>query len=267
LSCGDQDLIMGREPGPADAFEWLGLSWADRWLTEIGATQPALATVHRLAAVDDLRTVDLVEEALRHGLMRSFLLHALLVRGDSVDLTPFVDGVPLGPLATIGVYSSDARQWEASSQWTSRPHGPSCQHHKNLRGDDDLLALGEWVKQLSTATGSRSGSRESGVCSRCGGFAIRRLTVAELRYWRAAHEVYQVAKAVEEYEQHLAGTPEPGRELTRGDRARALRTLTDVGVVLDSYLDSYDDDPALPEYVSELRIRHEALARRAGVRL
>jgi hypothetical protein len=36
--------------------------------------------------VDDLRGVDLAGEAVRYGLMGSFLLHALLVRGDCVDL-------------------------------------------------------------------------------------------------------------------------------------------------------------------------------------
>jgi hypothetical protein len=42
---------MGSEPYAAEAFAWLGLSWADRWLTEIGATTGALAAVHRLATV------------------------------------------------------------------------------------------------------------------------------------------------------------------------------------------------------------------------
>jgi hypothetical protein len=78
---------MGCEPGTAEAFEWLGLTWADRWLTEAGASTSTLAAVHRLAAVDDLRGVDLAGEAVRYGLMGSFLLHALLVRGDCVDLT------------------------------------------------------------------------------------------------------------------------------------------------------------------------------------
>jgi hypothetical protein len=42
-----QNLVMGCEPGTAEAFEWLGLTWADRWLTEIGATTSVLAAVHR----------------------------------------------------------------------------------------------------------------------------------------------------------------------------------------------------------------------------
>jgi hypothetical protein len=102
--------------------------------------------------MDDLPTMDLAEEAQRYGLMYSFLLHALLVGGDCVDLTPFADGAPLGQLTTVGVYCSDTRrQWTARSQWASKPHGPGCQHHRNLRGDDDLLALGEWIEPLSAA--------------------------------------------------------------------------------------------------------------------
>jgi hypothetical protein len=249
---------MGCEPGTAEAFEWLGLTWADRWLTEIGASTSALAAVHRLAAVDDLRGVDLAGEAVRYGLMRSFLLHALLVRGDCVDLTPFEGGVPLGHLATVPVYCSDVRR-----QWASKPHGPGCQHHKNLRGDDDLLTLGEWVGRLSAAAQKSSWSREVCVCSRCGGFAIRRLNTVQLRYWRVVHEVYQAAKVIAGHEQHRTDVSEPDRELERRDRARALQTFTDVGVALERY----EDESALAEYVKDLRVRHEALARRAGMRL
>jgi hypothetical protein len=242
----------------------LGLTWADRWLTEIGASTSALTAVHRLAAVDDLRTVDLAGEAVRYGLMRSFLLHALLVRGDCVDLTPFEGGVPLGQLATVPVYCGDLRrQWAARSPWAGKPHGPGCQHHKNLRSDDDLLTLSEWIGRLSAAAQESSWSREVCVCSRCGGFAIRRLSVAELRYWRAVHEVYQASKAIEEHEQHLAGACEPGRDSDCCDRTSALQPLRQVGAVLDSY----EDDPALAEYVKDLRVRHEAVARRAGMRL
>jgi hypothetical protein len=242
----------------------LGLSWADRWLAEIGATPSALGAVHRLAAVADLRVVDLAGEAVRYGLMRSFLLHTLLVRGDCVDLTPFADGVPLGQLAMVGVYSSDARrQREARSPLASKPHGPGCQHHKNLRGDDDQLTLAEWVERLSAATGESSRSPDVCVCSRCGGFAIHRLNTVQLRYWRAVHQVYEAKKAIAERERHLAGACEPTREPERGDRARATRTFTDVGVVLDRY----EDEPALAEYVKDLRVRHEALARRPGMRL
>jgi hypothetical protein len=251
---------MGYASGTAGAFEWLGLSWADRWLTEIGATTSALAAVHRLAAVDDLRTVDLAEEALRYGLMRSFLLHALLVRGDCVDLTPFEDGVPLGQLALVPVYCSDARrQWAPSSQWASKPHGPGCRHHRYLRRDEDLLTLGEWLKRLSAAAGEPSWSRDSCACSRCGGFALRRLDAMQLRYWRAVHEVYQAKRAVEEHEQHPAGAPVPDRDSQDSARMPALHILRQVGVVLNSY----EDEPALAGYVKELRVRSEGLARRA----
>jgi hypothetical protein len=199
--------------------------------------------------------VDLAGEAVRYGLMRSFLLHALLVRGDCVDLTPFEEGVPLGQLATVPVYRSDA-EWAARSPWAGKPHGPGCQHHKHLRGDDDLLTLGGWIGRLSAAGQESSRSREVCVCSRCGGFAIHRLNTVQLRYWRAVHEVYQAAKAIDACEQHLAGGCEPGRELDRCDQA--LQAFPRLGVVLDRY----EDEPDLAEYVKELRVRYEALARR-----
>jgi hypothetical protein len=256
----------------------LGLSWADRWLTEIGATTSALTAVHRLAAVADLRAVDLADEALRYGLMGAFLLHALLVRGDCVDLTPFADGVPLGRLATVPVYCSDARrQWADREPCVSKAHGPGCRHHKNLRGDDDLLTLGEWVERLSAAAREPLRPRDVCVCSRCGGFAVHRLNTVQLGYWRAAHQVYGANRAIAAREQHLAGASEPTREPERGDRepergdrepeggdrAPALRTFADVGVMLDRF----DDEPALAEYVKDLRVRYEVLARQVGVRL
>ncbi|GAA1810694.1 hypothetical protein HC028_19385 [Planosporangium flavigriseum] len=243
---------MECEPGAAEAFEWLGLSWADRWLTELGAASPALAAVHRLAAVDDLRSVDLAGEALRYGLAHSFLLHALLVRGDCVDLTPFDHGVPLGQLTTTPVYRSDARH-----RGEGKAHAPGCQHHKQLRSDDDRCTLGEWVERRSAAAGESVSSRESCLCGRCGGFAVRRLDSAQLGYWRAAHEVYEATRTLDACEQHLAGACEPGQNLERCDRA--LQTFTRLGVVLDRY----PDEPALAEYVKDLRVRHETLARRS----
>jgi hypothetical protein len=101
------------------------------------------------------------------------------------------------------------------------------------------------------------------VCSKCGGFAIHRLNTVQLRYWRAVHEVYPASKAIEEHEQHLAGGCESGRDSDRCDRTSALQPLRRVGAVLDSY----EDDPALTEYVKDLRGRHEGLARSAGMRL
>jgi hypothetical protein len=179
-----------------------------------------------------------------------------------VDLTPFAHGVPLGQLASVAVYCSDVRcGWAERPEWAGKAHGPGCQHHKQLRGDDDLLILGEWTERLSQAAQVPSGPPDGCVCSRCGGFAIRRLSVVELRYWCAAHEVYEAGKDIAACEQHLAGVCDPRRELEPCDRA--LRSFTRIGVVLGRY----EDEPALAEYVKDLRVRHEALTRRADTGL
>ncbi|MGC9671562.1 hypothetical protein ACNTMW_34105 [Planosporangium sp. 12N6] len=222
---------MESEPDSAEAFRWLGLSWADRWLTELGATAAALATVHRLATVDDLRTVDLVGEAARCGLMPSFLLHALLVRGDCVDLTPFQHGVPLVALATIPVYCSDVcRQWTDRRPWQAKAHGPGCLHHKHLRGDDDLLALGEWVEQLTAAAARPSWLPDACVCGRCGGFAIRRMDAAHLRYWRSAHQAYQAGDAIGTCPRHPAAGCESDPDRQPGDPASLVLPGVDGGL-------------------------------------
>ena len=68
--------------------------------------------------------------------------------------------------------------------------------------------------------------------------------------------MHEATKAIETCEQHLAGGCEPGRELDRCDQA--LQAFPRLGVVLDRY----EDEPDLAEYVKELRVRYEALARR-----
>jgi hypothetical protein len=73
--------------------------------------------------------------------------------------------------------------------------------------------------------------------------------------------VYQASEDIAACEQHLAGVCQPGRELALCDRA--LRSFTRTGVVLGRY----EDEPALAEYVKDLRVRHEALASRADIGL
>lgn len=247
-------MAMGSEPRVVEAFEWLGLTWAERWLAAVGATSGAVAAVRRLAAIGDLRTVDLAAEASCHGLRHAFLLHALLARGDCMSLEAFRNGVPLGQLAAVPVYTSDAL-----GQSTAKAHGPGCQHHRELRGDDGLLTLDEWIGRL----GEPGSSCGSCVCSRCGGFAMRRLGMVELRYWGAVHEVDEARTVIEEYEQYSCPVSRLGRWSQYRDVSDALPILADVRAVLDRY----EDEPVLSEYVKDLRIRYEDLVRRARLGL
>src|SRR5258706_15249594 len=133
---------MGLESPRVVAHQWLARTWADKWLAELRTTADAVAAVRTFDSVDDLRTVDLAREALRLGMMQSVLLHVLLVRGGCVGLKPFDGGVPLGPLAAVQVYSSNALGRRAG-----KAHGPGCQHHRELCGDDDLVTLEEWMRR------------------------------------------------------------------------------------------------------------------------
>jgi hypothetical protein len=248
---------MQPEPQVAQAWERLGPGGADAWLTRRGATPRVRAALRRLATLDDLRTVDLLGQGRRLGL-GSMLTHLLLVRGDWVGLEPFTDGVPLGPLAAVPVYSSDA-----FDRWVGKAHGPGCPHHQDLQGDDDRLTLEGWIERLNAVADQPRWPGDSPWCGKCGGFAIRRLTADEWDYWRAGGEVHQAATVIARHERYPAGAPwllePPGRR----DWQQAADDLDQAGAVLDTRAGIGE----LAGYVNELQARREPLARRTRMRL
>ncbi|MER7315149.1 MULTISPECIES: hypothetical protein [Streptomyces] len=67
-------------------------------------------------------------------------------------------------------------------------HSPGCQHQRGDRGltwNYDLVTVEEMVR-----------AEEFDPCSKCGGYATRRLTEAQVAYYRAAHRVHEIADRV-----------------------------------------------------------------------
>jgi hypothetical protein len=228
-------------------------------LAKLGVTKSGRAALCRVAAYDDLRTADLTGLSYHDGALRSEVWHQSLAPGQWVNLDAFLGGVPLGPVEDLPVYSSDA-----FGRWSGKAHAPGwCAHHEDLRADDDLLLLVDWLERLREVDSSpRHWSFSSPLCSKCGGFAIRRLTDEQQRYWHRVHELFTAANIVDRHDRYPAGASwlvaKPGRE----DWQRAACELDQV----ESMLSSPGDDPCLATYVEKLRARHEPLSRRTRMR-
>ncbi|NEC64594.1 hypothetical protein [Streptomyces sp. SID9727] len=153
----------------------------------------------------DLREAALMREADRYtdGLLHRASL-AVLVPGDqfslwvflhSADGQPFVmdrHGVtgrsvgnqPLGPLADVQVYATNPQ-----GTYEGKSHG-LCMHQKWLSPEHDLLTLRDFAPLYLEDPGHGDWSG-SGWCSKCAGYAIRRLNSEQFaHYWtsvQAAH--------------------------------------------------------------------------------
>ncbi|MBW8483890.1 hypothetical protein [Actinomadura parmotrematis] len=104
---------------------------------------------------------------------------ALLAR-DRMDLRPFGGGIPLGLLADVQLYTSNA-----DPQVPGKGHSPYCGHQHDLRltRDDHLLTVAELLRRTDLEW-----------CRKCGGYAVRRLAAPQLAYYRAAHRLYTIAE-------------------------------------------------------------------------
>ncbi|MFJ4680299.1 hypothetical protein [Kitasatospora sp. NPDC088783] len=141
----------------------------------------------------DLRTLDSGRD--REGRRRTVstsVWHGLLAGAEHLDLRPFRapgtdrwrdgSGIPLGALADVQVYTTDA-----DPGWQRKGHSPFCQHarERGVRRDDDLLRIADLL--------ARS---DFDWCSKCHGYAIRRFTDTQLSYYRAAHRLHDIAEAL-----------------------------------------------------------------------
>ena len=168
---------------------------------------------------------------------------------------PFLRGVPVGPLSGVQVYSTDA-----FDRYQGKAHAPGgCQHAERLGRYDDLLTFEEWVPLV--AAYSELGWSNP-LCSKCGGFSMRKLTVEQGAYLARAFELGDLAHLVGWHErQQRAGADRsaPGRD----DLAIRREELSD----LRRRLDATATEPAARDYVSELGGRIEVLQRRLAMRL
>ncbi|MCX5203186.1 hypothetical protein OG897_17245 [Streptomyces sp. NBC_00237] len=110
--------------------------------------------------------------------------------GQSVVMDPHghtgyrVGNQPLGPLADLQVYATDPY---GRYQGQFKSHG-LCIHEKYLASGHELLTLEEFMPlyQQDPGSGPWSGS---GWCSKCAGYAIRRLTEEQFaHYWASVRK-------------------------------------------------------------------------------
>ncbi|WP_371096469.1 hypothetical protein [Streptomyces sanglieri] len=137
----------------------------------------------------DLRSLD----AGRPGGLPIEVWHGLLTE-DRLNLAPFRkpgsnrwgsgSALPLGPLAAVQLYTTNA-----NPLIEGKGHSPLCRHAHDgaavVRGDD-LLAVADLMART-----------DSDWCSKCGGYALRRLTDSQLSYYRAAHRLHDVKERLD----------------------------------------------------------------------
>ncbi|MFB7947843.1 hypothetical protein ACFC6L_23345 [Kitasatospora phosalacinea] len=180
------DPRFGADLGHADGARmtaWLG--YDDRF------KQYDLRCLAMARGAGDLRTLDSGHD--REGRRRTVsspVWHGLLASAEYLDLQPFRapgtdrwrdgSGIPLGVLADVQVYTTDA-----DPGWQRKGHSPFCQHarERGVQKDDDLLRVADLL--------ARS---DFDWCSKCHGYAIRRFTDTQLSYYRAAHQLHDIAE-------------------------------------------------------------------------
>lgn len=115
-----------------------------------------------------------------------------LLAMEQLDLEPFESdsdndwpgsGLPLGVLASVQAYTTDA-----AGRYQGRAHSPGCAHRRPYCGvdhHDEMVIIEELL-----------GNKEFDPCSKCGGYAVRRLTDPQVAYYRAAHQLHYLAQRV-----------------------------------------------------------------------
>ena len=102
--------------------------------------------------------------------------------------------MPLGPLESLDVYSSDTEfgaGWDPLT-WGGKSHALGCRYaDRLLRQDDGRMTLSELLPIIK-GTSEHLGNQYLGnqFCSHCGGFAVRALSAGQLEYYVGIHKVW-----------------------------------------------------------------------------
>ncbi|ASY31262.1 MULTISPECIES: hypothetical protein [unclassified Streptomyces] len=198
-----------------------------------------LRTLALARGVSDLRTLDEDHYGSGSSIPRS-VWHGLLAM-DPPSLHPFYpdtetgrlggSGLPLGVLATVQVYTTDAR-----GHYQGRAHSPGCTHRRSdlgVHADDDLVTLEKLLAQ-----------EHFDPCSKCGGYAIRRLNDTQTAYYRAAHRLHDLT-------QYGHYTPSSHPEKI-GERMAVLDEL-DAPTAVRAWLPSTDQARRWHQHIDRLR--------------
>lgn len=187
-------------------------------------------------------------------------LMALAVRGSALSLGAFRAGIPLGPLTEVAVYGSDLRGRRAGKSHAPEPY---CQHARgSLCANDDRVLLAELLPILAAdAQQAHRAETASRFCVVCGGFAIRRLTSEQQRYYRSVVGLADQLRAVVDGEQLLAD-----KELRSGPWASA--SIAYVVAKLDripAITSALAEDPCVRGFAEELAERADVARRRLAM--
>ncbi|MGX1239050.1 hypothetical protein RKD46_000154 [Streptomyces pseudovenezuelae] len=158
-----------------------------------------------------------------------------LLAMEQLDLQPFApvrddgagrggSGLPLGVLASAQLYTTDA-----AGQFEGRAHSPGCQHQGRDRGLSRYYDL-VTVKQML-------GTERFDPCSKCGGYATRRLSTTQVAYYRAAHQMHDLAGQVRWVLDHPDLEPDTASllaELKKWDTAASIRIAEHAAVALSA---------------------------------
>ncbi|MER5640319.1 hypothetical protein ABT095_25655 [Kitasatospora sp. NPDC002227] len=166
------------------------------WLVfDEAQAEPNLRLLAMARGVQDLRTLDggYDHDGRSRGLPRA-VWQGLLAHARDFDLEPFEapkatgwrnggSGIPLGVLADVQIYTTNA-----NPRIQGKGHSPFCPHtrERGVVDADDLLTVSDLLD-----------NDEYDWCSKCWGYAVRRLTDTQLSYYRAAHRLHDISQQLD----------------------------------------------------------------------
>ncbi|MFE7572650.1 hypothetical protein ACFU76_37905 [Streptomyces sp. NPDC057539] len=203
---GPQELEHGPEPEAREAQlsgrgqsvhdphfgEGLGLAEGTRrTLRQTYATEDRDLNLRLLAlarGAHDLRSLDAgrpggLPVAVWHGLLTEDRLSFAPFRQPCSDRWRSGSGLPLGPLAAVQLYTTNA-----SPLIEGKGHSPLCRHahERAVVAGDNLLTVADLMART-----------DFDWCSKCGGYALRRLSDTQLSYYRVAHQLHDTKRRLD----------------------------------------------------------------------
>ncbi|MFD5125692.1 hypothetical protein [Streptomyces sp. NPDC058385] len=168
---------------------------------DVGQALRSLMLARSVADLRELETCGDDERGYPRQAFASAVWHGLLAM-DPLHLEPFQDGsgrewprgsgLPLGVLASVQAYTTDA-----AGRYQGRAHSPGCVHRRpqyRVDRDDELVTIEELL-----------GCKGFNPCSKCGGYAVRRLGDTQVAYYRAAHRLHHLAQRIRAALDHRSG--------------------------------------------------------------
>ncbi|MFJ9372903.1 hypothetical protein [Streptomyces sp. NPDC101455] len=162
----------------------------------------------------DLRSLDAerpggLPVAVWHGLLTEDRLSLAPFRQPSSDRWHSGSGLPLGLLAAVQLYTTNANLLVEG-----KGHSPLCRHahERAVVAGDDLLTVADLLART-----------DFDWCSKCGGCAVRRLSDSQLSYYRAAHRLHDIKRRLDS-ESDISDT-ETSTVMTRLDELAAWQPV------------------------------------------